>query len=183
MLQTVILGCILGKLKPDVLGLGLHRECDRIVTFVVYIVSLFQLLSERNIQVIQCIYQRDPCRHRTIFWKDWRVGRSFEADNHHIYDENYNWPTVTNALSFYLGLTYSVANVEVLSSEDRVTFIKRYSRERSIRTTPLHGRSVLHGLQIIKLRNELTAIKGRLWPSLTSEMWHAGPCLKAWESV
>jgi hypothetical protein len=50
------------------------------------------------------------------------------------------------------GLTYAVAEVKVSNPEDWVTFITRYSRERSIRTTPHHGRSVLHGLQIVELR-------------------------------
>lgn len=51
------------------------------------------------------------------------------------------------------GLTYAVTDVEVLAAEDWVTFITRYSRERSIRTTPHHGRSVLLGLQIVELRD------------------------------
>jgi hypothetical protein len=51
------------------------------------------------------------------------------------------------------GLTYAVTDVEVSAAEDWVTFITRYSRERSIRTTPHHGRSVLLGLQIVELRD------------------------------
>jgi hypothetical protein len=50
------------------------------------------------------------------------------------------------------GLTYAVADVEVSSPEDWVTFITRYSRERSMKTTPHHGRSVLLGLQIVEIR-------------------------------
>ncbi len=52
------------------------------------------------------------------------------------------------------GLTYAVSDVEVSSPEDWVTFITRYSRERSVRTTPHHGRSLVHGLQIVEIRNE-----------------------------
>lgn len=51
------------------------------------------------------------------------------------------------------GLTYAVSDVEVSSPDDWVTFITRYSRQRSLRTTALHGRSVLLGLQIIEIRN------------------------------
>ena len=51
------------------------------------------------------------------------------------------------------GLTYAVSDVEVSSSEDWVTFITRYSRERTLKTTPHHGRSVLLGLQIVEIRN------------------------------
>lgn len=51
------------------------------------------------------------------------------------------------------GLTYAVTDVEVSAAEDWVTFITRYSRERSIRTTPHHGRSVLLGLQIVELHD------------------------------
>jgi len=51
------------------------------------------------------------------------------------------------------GLTYAVTDVDVSAAEDWVTFITRYSRERSIRTTPHHGRSVLLGLQIVELRD------------------------------
>ncbi len=50
------------------------------------------------------------------------------------------------------GLTYAVSDVEVSSPDDWVTFITRYSRERSIKTTPHHGRSVLLGLQIVEIR-------------------------------
>ena len=51
------------------------------------------------------------------------------------------------------GLTYAVADVDVSSPDDWVTFITRYSRERSHRTTPHHGRSVLLGLQIVEVRD------------------------------
>ena len=50
------------------------------------------------------------------------------------------------------GLTYAVSDVEVSSPDDWVTFITRYSRERSVKTTPHHGRSVLLGLQIVEIR-------------------------------
>lgn len=50
------------------------------------------------------------------------------------------------------GLTYAVSDVEVSSPDDWVTFITRYSRERSIKTTSHHGRSVLLGLQIVQLK-------------------------------
>ncbi len=52
------------------------------------------------------------------------------------------------------GLTCAVADVEVSSAEDWVTFITRYSRERSLKTTPHHGRSVLLGLQIVEIREK-----------------------------
>ena len=50
------------------------------------------------------------------------------------------------------GVTYEVEDVEVSGEEDWVTFITRYSRERSIKTPPHHGRSVLLGLQIVEIR-------------------------------
>ncbi|MEM1294422.1 MAG: hypothetical protein AAGH89_03590 [Verrucomicrobiota bacterium] len=50
------------------------------------------------------------------------------------------------------GLTYAVGNVAVNGPEDWATFITRYSRERSVRSTPHHGRSVLLGLQIVEIR-------------------------------
>lgn len=49
------------------------------------------------------------------------------------------------------GVTYEVEEVEVSGPDDWVTFITRYSRERSIRETPHHGRSVLLGLQIVEV--------------------------------
>lgn len=50
------------------------------------------------------------------------------------------------------GLTYAVADVEVTGPKDWVTFITRYSRDRSIKETPHHGRSVLLGLQIVEIK-------------------------------
>lgn len=50
------------------------------------------------------------------------------------------------------GVTYEVEDVEVTGEEDGVTFITRYSRERSVRSTEHHGRSVLLGLQIVQIR-------------------------------
>ena len=47
--------------------------------------------------------------------------------------------------------TYAVGEVEISGPEDWATFITRYSRERSIKSTPHHGRSVLLGLQIIEI--------------------------------
>lgn len=62
-----------------------------------------------------------------------------------------NW-ALTDA-TWEAGLTYAVADIEVSSFDDWVTVITRYSRERSLRTTPHHGRSVLLGLQIVEIRN------------------------------
>ncbi len=50
------------------------------------------------------------------------------------------------------GLTYAVGDVEISGPDDWATFITRYSRERSIKTSPHHGRSVLLGLQIVELK-------------------------------
>lgn len=49
------------------------------------------------------------------------------------------------------GLTYVVSDIEVTTPDDWVSFITRYSRERSLKTTPHHGRSVLLGLQIVEI--------------------------------
>ena len=49
------------------------------------------------------------------------------------------------------GVTYEVEDVEVSSPDDWVTFITRYSRERSVKATPHHGRSVLLGMQIVQI--------------------------------
>ncbi|MEM9282580.1 MAG: hypothetical protein AAGA96_12195 [Verrucomicrobiota bacterium] len=49
------------------------------------------------------------------------------------------------------GVTYEVQDIEVTGPDDWITFITRYSREKSVRSTPHHGRSVLLGLQIVQL--------------------------------
>lgn len=50
------------------------------------------------------------------------------------------------------GLTYEVEDITVSGPQEWLTFITRYSRERSVRSTPHHGRSVLLGLQIVQVR-------------------------------
>jgi hypothetical protein len=50
------------------------------------------------------------------------------------------------------GLTYAVSDIDISSPDDWITFITRYSRDRSLKTTPHHGRSVLLGLQIVEIR-------------------------------
>lgn len=79
---------------------------------------------------------------------------SFGANLHRQLPE----PTVippmekTEEPSWVSGQTYAVADVEISAPEDWITFITRYSRERSIRETPHHGRSVLLGLQIVQIK-------------------------------
>lgn len=51
------------------------------------------------------------------------------------------------------GMTYAVAEVTVTGPDDWATFITRYDRERAIRTTPHHGRSLLQGLQVVEVRH------------------------------
>lgn len=49
------------------------------------------------------------------------------------------------------GKTYVMDEVTVSGPKDWATFITRYDRQRSIKSTPHHGRSVLLGLQIVQL--------------------------------
>ena len=50
------------------------------------------------------------------------------------------------------GETYAMGEVTVSGPEDWATFITRYSRQESVRSTPHHGRSVLLGLQILEVK-------------------------------
>lgn len=50
------------------------------------------------------------------------------------------------------GMTFAVSEVTVSGPEDWATFITRYDRERAIRTTPHHGRSLLQGFQIVEIK-------------------------------
>ena len=70
-------------------------------------------------------------------------------------DEPLEMPSMENLTGreWEEGMTYAVADVEVSSPDDWVTFITRYSRERSQKTTAHHGRSVLLGLQIVEIRD------------------------------
>ena len=52
------------------------------------------------------------------------------------------------------GVTYEVEDIEISGPDDWLTFITRYSREKSIQSTPHHGRSVLLGMQIVELKNK-----------------------------
>ena len=54
--------------------------------------------------------------------------------------------------SWEAGITYAAGDVKITGPDDWATFITRYSRERSVRSTDHHGRSVLLGLQIVEIR-------------------------------
>lgn len=56
------------------------------------------------------------------------------------------------------GMTYAVADITINGPANWATFITLYDRERSIRTTPHHGRSLLHGLQIVEIKRGTDAL-------------------------
>lgn len=87
-----------------------------------------------------------------------RAGASYDVSFGANLDQQPNAPTVIPPMdpdkdpAWADGETYAMGEVTVSGPEDWATFITRYSRERSIRTTPHHGRSVILGLQIVEVR-------------------------------
>lgn len=87
-----------------------------------------------------------------------RLGASYDVSFGVNLDQQLPEPTVIPPMESSIeptwepGLTYAVGDVVINGPQDWATFITRYSRERSLRSTPHHGRSVLLGLQIVEVR-------------------------------
>lgn len=87
-----------------------------------------------------------------------RPGASYDVSFGVNLDRQSDYPTIIPPMDpdkdprWVDGETYAMGEITVSGPEDWATFVTRYSRDRSVRSTPHHGRSVLLGLQIVEIR-------------------------------